>query len=217
MYFYQVNNSLPNLDFAIDMAITPFINQFKRDSEKYVLTVEKRKLAGSKGGKQKLANASKSKQSVENLADSVNVNDSVSDSKSDSKNKTIFNPTDYLLSYGASIELIEGWFEIRKKKKGVNTEIAMKGFIREVEASKQNINAVLKRCIEKSWVGFEADWVKGQNLGIINSESEKKEYIIYSDQVNFTQKKILAKDFEKAKADVAGGGYILTEIKRVWE
>lgn len=83
MYHYQINDTLPPLDFAIDMAITPFINQFKRDSEKYVLTVEKRKLAGSKGGKQKLANASKSKQKLANLADSVSVNDIVNDSNKD--------------------------------------------------------------------------------------------------------------------------------------
>jgi uncharacterized phage protein (TIGR02220 family) len=77
MYFYQINGNLPDLDFAIDMAITPFINQFKRDSEKYIQVIEKRRKAGAKGGKQKVANASKSKEKVANLADSVNDNVSV--------------------------------------------------------------------------------------------------------------------------------------------
>ena len=77
MYFHQKNGTLPELDFAIEMAITPFINQFKRDSDKYVQVVEKRKQAGAKGGKQKVANASKSKQNLANLADSVS--DSVND------------------------------------------------------------------------------------------------------------------------------------------
>lgn len=94
MYFYQKTGTLPELDFAIEMAITPFINQFKRDVEKYVQVVEKRKEAGSKGGKQKLANASNSKQTVANLAVNdnvnVNVNDSVSDNKKDKVNKFIF-------------------------------------------------------------------------------------------------------------------------------
>ena len=67
------------LDPVIDIVITPFISQFKRDAEKYEKTCKNRALAGAKGGKQKVANASKSKQKVANLADS----DSDSDSDSD--------------------------------------------------------------------------------------------------------------------------------------
>lgn len=48
-------------------------------------------------------------------------------------------------------------------------------------------------------------------------DSEKKEYIIFRDQVNPTQRKILAEKFEAAKLAGSEGGYILTEIKRVWE
>lgn len=66
------------LDPLLDIVITPFISQFKRDAEKYKKTCEKRALAGAKGGKQKqsnLANASKSKQDAANLADNETVND----------------------------------------------------------------------------------------------------------------------------------------------
>jgi len=77
--FYQKNQEIPTLDFTLDLVFTPFLNQFIRDDEDYKSTCEVRRLAGSKGGKQKVANASKSKQKVANLADS--------DSKSDSKNK----------------------------------------------------------------------------------------------------------------------------------
>ena len=74
------------LDPLLDIVITPFISQFKRDAEKYKKTCEKRALAGAKGGKQKqanLANASKSKQDVANLADNDTVNDSDNDTVSD--------------------------------------------------------------------------------------------------------------------------------------
>ena len=57
--FYQKNGKLPELDFGLKMAITPFINQFVRDEENYKKTCEARRLAGAKGGKQKVANASK--------------------------------------------------------------------------------------------------------------------------------------------------------------
>lgn len=49
--FYQEKGCLPELDFGLKMAITPFINQFQRDEENYKNTCEARKLAGSKGGK----------------------------------------------------------------------------------------------------------------------------------------------------------------------
>lgn len=75
------------LDPLLDIVITPFISQFKRDAEKYKKTCEKRALAGAKGGKQKqanLANASKSKQEVANLPDNETVNDTDTDTVSDS-------------------------------------------------------------------------------------------------------------------------------------
>ena len=96
VYHYQITGELPKLDFAIKMAITPFVNQFARDAEKYDTVVEKRKLAGSMGGKQRVANASKSKQVLAsantskqnqaNQAVSVNDSDNVNDSVSDNDN-----------------------------------------------------------------------------------------------------------------------------------
>jgi len=64
------------------MAIMPFINQFKRDGESYQKICERNRNSGSKGGKQKLANASERYRLQTNLADS----DSDSDSKKE-KNK----------------------------------------------------------------------------------------------------------------------------------
>lgn len=81
IYQYQKTSKLPELNFAMKMAITPFINQFIRDEENYEKTCQARRIAGSKGGKQKVANASNCKQSVANLAD--NKNDNKNDSKSD--------------------------------------------------------------------------------------------------------------------------------------
>lgn len=79
LYTYKKTGIMPEMDLTLELATTPFINQFNRDDEKYVKTVEKRILAGSMGGKQKVANASKSKQDVANLADNVNVNVNVKD------------------------------------------------------------------------------------------------------------------------------------------
>lgn len=80
------NGSDYELDDLLDLVFTPFKNQFNRDLEKYKKVSEKRALAGKKGGKQKqsnLANASKCKQNLANLADSDNESDKDSDSDKD--------------------------------------------------------------------------------------------------------------------------------------
>ncbi len=81
---YQHEEDFP-LDSVVKIAFSPFKNQFVRDSSKYKETCERRAIAGSKGGKQKVANASKCKQKVANVADSVSKNKSDSKSDSDSK------------------------------------------------------------------------------------------------------------------------------------
>jgi hypothetical protein len=73
------------LDTLTKIVFSPFKNQFNRDSLKYKTTCERRAAAGSMGGKQKVANASKPKQKVANLAESDNVSKSKSKSKSKSE------------------------------------------------------------------------------------------------------------------------------------
>ena len=92
IYFYQTIGELPKLDFALEMAITPFINQFVRDNECYKKTSEVRAEAGSKGGKQKVAKqaiATKSKQKVAKVADSDSDSDSDSVNENDNERKNI--------------------------------------------------------------------------------------------------------------------------------
>jgi len=86
--FYQEKGCLPELDFGLKMAITPFINQFQRDEEIYKKTCEARREAGSLGGKQKVANASKSYQKVAKVADNDSKNKSESESKNENRNES---------------------------------------------------------------------------------------------------------------------------------
>ncbi len=85
---YQHNDDFP-LDSVVKIAFSPFKNQFARDDEKYIKTCERRAIAGSKGGKQKVANASKCKQEVANVADSNNKNKNKTKNDNDSKSKEI--------------------------------------------------------------------------------------------------------------------------------
>jgi len=90
---YQHDEEI-ELSSIAKIAFSPFKNQFKRDDEKYKKTCERRALAGSKGGKQKVANASKCKQKVANLADNKNKNKTKNknDSDKDIKRSSRFTP-----------------------------------------------------------------------------------------------------------------------------
>ncbi len=88
IYSHQIDGEI-SLDQITKMVFLPFRNQFERDNEKYVKTCERRAIAGSKGGKQKVANASKCKQELANVADSNNNNKNKTKNKSDNNNKEI--------------------------------------------------------------------------------------------------------------------------------
>jgi hypothetical protein len=53
IYEYQNTGSIKDLDFAMEMAIIPFLNQFERDNEKWKIKAEANKQNGSKGGRPK--------------------------------------------------------------------------------------------------------------------------------------------------------------------
>ncbi len=83
----------------IDIVFHPFKNQFQRDLEKYELTCKRRAEAGSKGGKQRVANqaiASKSKQKQANQADKDKDKDKDKDIREREKGRKRFTPPSLL-------------------------------------------------------------------------------------------------------------------------
>lgn len=91
IYCYQIGEVI-ELSPIVKIAFSQFRNQFVRDEEKFKKTVKARQEAGSKGGKQRVANqanASTTKQSQANQAVSDSVNESVS--VNDSKKEIIIN------------------------------------------------------------------------------------------------------------------------------
>ncbi len=176
IYHYQLHGELPKLDFSIEMAITPFINQFKRDNEKYIGISEKRKELGSLGGKQKVANASKSKQSVAKLAD--NDSDSDSDNVKEKKKTNIFSFKKSLLELLHDEQLTNDFLEVRKNKKLTNTQTALKGLVKQIELTGRQPQEIINLCVEKSWGGFEKKWL--DNIAIaetpkITTKEESKQ------------------------------------------
>jgi hypothetical protein len=90
IYNYHLSGEMPT-EFWIKMALSSFINQWERDSEKWERVKQVRKEAGQKGGlskaKQMVANAKDAKQEVANLPVNVNVNGNVNGNVNVTKEK----------------------------------------------------------------------------------------------------------------------------------
>lgn len=78
--FDYISGQTPELNDLLKVVFIPIRQQLDRNAQKYETIKEKRRIAGAKGAKQKLANqanANFAKQSLANQADNVNVNDNV--------------------------------------------------------------------------------------------------------------------------------------------
>lgn len=78
--------------------------------------------------------------------------------KEKKENKFIFKYA--LVDLGANENLVNDWLIVRKNKKAVNTKTAFNKFKKQIQDNNLDINFVLETCIEKSWGGFNADWIK---------------------------------------------------------
>jgi hypothetical protein len=176
LYYFKKTGELQELDFAMEMATTPFLNQFKRDKIKYNNVCEARKLAGSKGGKQKVANASKCKQKVANLAE--NDNDSDNDNENDSKKEE-----------GENFQIF--WNKYDYKKSRSKSEASFKTALKK--ESFENIIAGLENYIKNR--GTDPKFWKHPTTWL-NSESWSDEYKTKKDNHNNFKKQDYKKGTE---------------------
>jgi len=180
------------LDSIVKIAFSPFKNQFSRDDDKYSKTCERRAIAGSKGGKQKVANASNCKQEVANVADTKNKNKNKTKNKSDNDKEVIvttelkipkFNFKNEFINLGVDKDVLDDWLIVRKSKKSSNTQTAFTAIFNEVTKSGLSFADAIKFSAENGWSGFKIDWVN--NLKPVN---KSKSTHTFEDQ-NYTSGK----------------------------
>jgi hypothetical protein len=68
-----------------------------------------------------------------------------------------------LLENGFDEKLSLEWMEVRKQLKAVNTETAFNSFMSQVEKHGGDRNHILRKCVERSWKGFNANWLEKEN------------------------------------------------------
>lgn len=63
-----------------------------------------------------------------------------------------------LLSAGVDIDVAEGWLQVRKEKRAVNTRIAWEAIEKELGKASGSPTDCIRLAVEHSWAGFRADW-----------------------------------------------------------
>ena len=82
------------------------------------------------------------------------------------KNKNIVTPE------GVCESVWNDYLKIRKSAKKPITETALKGLVREAQKAKLSLEQALTICIERSWVGFNAEWIS--NTGSATKKEDKQ-------------------------------------------
>jgi hypothetical protein len=172
------NDEEMQLDALTKIVFSPFKNQFNRDSLKYQTTCERRANAGSMGGKQKVANASKPKQKAAKLAendnvsknDNVNDSDNKSESDNDSKSVSVIKETPVKLDYSVlqmTREQCSDVIRIRKKNKGTAlTQRIINSLADEFKKGWDlglNVDDMITEWEVRGWKSFKAEWMKSPN------------------------------------------------------
>lgn len=178
IYHYQINGELPKLDFAIKMAIIPFVNQFVRDEEKYNSFIDKQKGNGAKGGRPK--NPIKPNETQKTQAflekpkkaysvsdnDSVNVNVNDNESKKESKKVSLKKETNPDLFENLEISesrkiLLKEWIDYKAERKETYKP---RGFKMLVKILSEYSDEIVKKSIEVSissnWSGLFPEKIK---------------------------------------------------------
>ena len=74
-----------------------------------------------------------------------------------------------LLENGFDEKLSREWMEVRKQKKAVNTETAFDDFMTQVKKHGGDRNHILRKCVERSWKGFNHTWLEKENDTLLNA------------------------------------------------
>lgn len=94
-------------------------------------------------------------------------------------NKSNFSFRESLLKICNNESLVDGWIDVRKKKKASNTEAAFKIFLNQLEKSKMPIEDVLTECINRGWYGFKAEWMEIKSFNQPKKEENKPTTLSY--------------------------------------
>lgn len=180
------NGTSLELDAITKIAFSPFKNQFKRDDENYIETVERNRINGLKGGrprKRQEAEESKETQVVINKpkkADNDSKSDSDSKNKSDSKKEILdFSPL------ALSSEEIKEFKTLRSKKKAAITQRVINDHAKQFNLSRQRgytNDDILSEWSNRGWTAYKDEWMRVNPTKKSESKTEQPQIPVIDEQ-----------------------------------
>lgn len=138
---------------------------------KYQQNGEKNRENGKLGGRPR---KNKDLENPEKTQVVINENQDESESKGNQEPRTKnqepyikeskFSFLDEIIKLGGEKDLTADYIKHRKEKKASLLKTGFNGFKRELDKSNLNVNVVMRICIDKSWRGFESDWLSSVNI-----------------------------------------------------
>lgn len=69
-------------------------------------------------------------------------------------------------------QLVNDFLIVRKNKKSSNTETAFNGLIKKIKEANVSVKDAIKICVEKSWAGFDGEWLVKSGITIKSGSNE---------------------------------------------
>lgn len=82
--------------------------------------------------------------------------------KEETKPLTASQSVKFLTDLGVDAQVAKDWLSLRVKKRSSSTQTAFDGVVREAKKAGMSLDDVIRKCCERGWAGFEADWVRPQ-------------------------------------------------------
>jgi len=89
-----------------------------------------------------------------------------------------------LLELGVEEKNALAWLQVRKSSKAPNTEVVLQALMREAGKAGLSVNDAVRISAERSWRGFNADWVMTSSIGQKKSAHTNFGAIDYTEGVN---------------------------------
>lgn len=83
-----------------------------------------------------------------------------------------FNFKKSLLELVQDEQLVNDFLIVRKNKKSSNTETAFNGLIKKIKEANVSVKDAIKICVEKSWAGFDGEWLVKSGITIKSGSNE---------------------------------------------
>lgn len=95
--------------------------------------------------------------------------------KKEKEEEKKFNFKNSLILLGVEKQIVSDWLKVRTKKKAINSETAYNSILKQIQLSGLTANECIKIAAEKSWAGFEAEWVKDKKINNVTTTTKPKQ------------------------------------------